>query len=154
MYKHILLPTDGSELAHKAVRQGLQLAKALNAKVTAVTVTPPWPVGEMGGGMMVAAPIEEYDRAVTNEAGRVLAAVSGLADEVGVACTTLHVPDRYPAEAIVEQADAGGCDLIVMASHGRRGLAKLMLGSQAARVLAYSTVPVLICKQHAKAPST
>jgi nucleotide-binding universal stress UspA family protein len=146
MYKHILLPTDGSELAHKAVRQGLELAKALNAKVTAVNVTGPWPVGEIGGGMVVAAPIEEYDSAVANEADRVLAEVGDLAAKVGVNCTTVHVPNQYPAEGIVEQVNARGCDLIVMASHGRRGIARLMLGSQATRVLAYSTVPVLICK--------
>jgi nucleotide-binding universal stress UspA family protein len=146
MYKHILLPTDGSELALKAVRQGLELAKALNAKATAITVSGPWPVGETGGGLVVAVPIAEYESAVAKEAGRVLAAVSDLAAEIGVACTTLHVPNQYPAEGIVEQANAGGCDLIVMASHGRRGIAKLILGSQATRVLAYSTVPVLICK--------
>ncbi len=146
MYKHILLPTDGSELANKAVRQGLELAKALDARVTAVIVTAPWPVGEMGGGMMVAAPIAEYDSTVAKEAGRVLAEVGELASKAGVACAAVHVPNQYPAEGIVEQVKASGCDLIVMASHGRRGLAKLMLGSQATRVLAYSTVPVLICK--------
>jgi nucleotide-binding universal stress UspA family protein len=146
MYKHILLPTDGSELAHKAVRQGLELAKALNAKATAVTVSGPWPVGEIGGGIVVAVPIAEYDSAVAKEAGRVLQAVSDLAAEIGVACTTAHVPNQYPAEGIVEQANARGCDLIVMASHGRRGLSKLLLGSQATRVLALSTVPVLVCR--------
>jgi nucleotide-binding universal stress UspA family protein len=146
MYKHILLPTDGSELAHKAVRQGLELAKALNAKVTVVTVSAPWPVGETGGGMVVAVPIAEYDSAVAKEASRVLLQAGNLAKEIGVECTTLHVPNQFPAEGIVEQANARGCDLIVMASHGRRGLAKFMLGSQATRVLAYSTVPVLICK--------
>jgi nucleotide-binding universal stress UspA family protein len=144
MYKHILLPTDGSELAHKAVRQGLELAKALNAKVTAVTVSGPWPVGEVGG--VVAVPIAEYDSAVAKDAKRVLQAVSDLAAEIGVACTTVHVPNQHPAEGIIEQANAMGCDLIVMASHGRRGIAKFLLGSQAARVLAYSAVPVLICK--------
>lgn len=146
MYKHILLPTDGSELAHKAVRQGLELAKALNAKATAINVSGPWPVGEIGGGMVVAVPIAEYDAAVAKEASRVLQQVSDLATQIGVECTTVHVPNQYPAEGIVEQANARGCDLIVMASHGRRGLAKFMLGSQATRVLAYSTVPVLICK--------
>jgi nucleotide-binding universal stress UspA family protein len=145
MYKHILLPTDGSELAQKAVRQGLVLAKLLNASVTAVTVTSPWPVGEVGG-MMVSSPIAQYDSAVAKEAGRVLAAVSDLAAELGVACTTVHVPNQYPAEGIIEQANAKGCDLIVMASHGRRGIAKFVLGSQATRVLAHSTIPVLICK--------
>jgi nucleotide-binding universal stress UspA family protein len=146
MYKHILLPTDGSELAHKAVRQGLELAKALGAEVTVVIVTEPWPVGEMGGGMMVAVPTSEFESVVAEQASRVLAEVSDLAAKAGVACTTLHVPNQYPAEGIVEQANARGCDLIVMASHGRRGLAKLLLGSQATRVLTYSTVPVLICK--------
>jgi nucleotide-binding universal stress UspA family protein len=146
MYKHILLPTDGSELAHKAVRQGLELAKALNAKATAVTVTEPWPVGGMEGGMMAPAPIAEYESGVAQEANRVLSAVSDLAAEIGVGCTTVHVPNQYPAEGIVEQANARGADLIVMASHGRRGLARLLLGSQATRVLAYSTIPVLICK--------
>jgi nucleotide-binding universal stress UspA family protein len=146
MYKHILLPTDGSELALKAVRQGLELAKVLNASVTAVIVTAPWPVGEMGGGMVVAVPIAEYDSAVAKEANRVLAQVSDLAAKIGVGCTPVHVPNQYPAEGIVEQANARGCDLIVMASHGRRGIARMMLGSQATRVLAYSTVPVLICK--------
>jgi nucleotide-binding universal stress UspA family protein len=146
MYKHILLPTDGSELAHKAVRQGLELAKALNAKVTAVTVSAPWPVGEMGGGLMAPAPIAEYDKAVAQEASRVLAAVSDLAAEAGIACAMVHVPNQHPAEGIVEQAAASGCDLIVMGSHGRRGLAKFFLGSQATRVLAYSKIPVLICK--------
>jgi nucleotide-binding universal stress UspA family protein len=146
MYKHILLATDGSELAHKAVQQGLELAKALNANVTAVMISAPWPVGEMGGGMMVPAPIVEYENAVASEASRVLGAVSDLAAKLGVACATVHVPNQYPAEGIVEQANATGCDLIVMASHGRRGFAKFVLGSQASRVLAYSTVPVLICK--------
>jgi nucleotide-binding universal stress UspA family protein len=146
MYKHILLPTDGSELAHKAVRQGLELAKALNAKVTAINVTGPWPVGEIGGGVVVAAPIDEYDSAVRKEASRVLAEVKDQADKLGVDCTTVHVPNQYPAEGIVEQVNVSGCDLIVMASHGRRGFARLLLGSQATRVLAYSTVPVLICK--------
>jgi nucleotide-binding universal stress UspA family protein len=100
----------------------------------------------MGGGMVVAVPVTEYDSIVTKQASRVLGEASDLAAKAGVPCTTLHVPNQYPAEGIVEQANARGCDLIVMASHGRRGLARLMLGSQATRVLSYSTVPVLICK--------
>jgi nucleotide-binding universal stress UspA family protein len=145
MYKHILIATDGSELAQKAVEQGLDLAKSLGAKVTAVIVTAPWPVAE-AGGVMVESPIKDYEAAVASEANRVLTPVRQLADKLGVACTAVHVPDQYPAEGIVEQATAKGCDLIVMASHGRRGLAKFVLGSQATRVLTYSTVPVLICK--------
>jgi nucleotide-binding universal stress UspA family protein len=95
---------------------------------------------------MVTSPLRDYERAVAQEAGRVLAPVRALADGLGVACTTVHVPDQHPAEGIVGHAAATACDLIVMASHGRRGLARIVLGSQASRVLAYSDVPVLICK--------
>jgi nucleotide-binding universal stress UspA family protein len=95
---------------------------------------------------MVSAPIKDYEKAVAQEANRVLAPVRDLAAKAGVDCITVHVADQYPAEGIVELASAKGCDLIVMASHGRRGIAKFVLGSQATRVLAYSTIPVLICK--------
>jgi nucleotide-binding universal stress UspA family protein len=145
MYKDILIATDGSDLAQKAVLQGLELAKRLDAAVTAVTVTAPWPVAE-AGGVMVASPIKEYETSVAKEAEKILDAVGQLAARVGVKCKTVHVPNQYPAEGIIEEAKAKGCDLIVMASHGRRGIARLVLGSQATRVLAYSTVPVLICK--------
>jgi len=145
MYEHILIATDGSELAHKAVQQGLELAKSLEASATAVIVTAPWPIAE-AGGVMAESPIKDYEAAVAREAGRVLAPVQELAGKLGVACQTVHVPDQYPAEGIIEQARAKGCDLVVMASHGRRGIAKFVLGSQATRVLALSTVPVLICK--------
>jgi nucleotide-binding universal stress UspA family protein len=97
-------------------------------------------------GVMLANPIEEYEEIVARDASRILATVAETAGKLGIACATLHVADRYPAEGIIELAKARNCDLIVMASHGRRGLAKLLLGSQATRVLTYSTVPVLICK--------
>jgi nucleotide-binding universal stress UspA family protein len=145
MYKHILIATDGSELAQKAVRQGLELANRLGAKVTALTVTEPWPVA-MADGMVISNPIDEYERAMAQEASRRLDRVSEPARELGVACERVHQADEYPAEGIVEQANAKGCDLIVMASHGRRGIAKLVLGSQATRVLTHSAIPVLICK--------
>jgi nucleotide-binding universal stress UspA family protein len=145
MYKHILIATDGSELAEKAVKQGLELAKRLGATVTAVTVTEPWPIA-VADGVMVANAIPEYEHAAAQEASRTLAALGEQARKLGVACATVHVADRYPAEGIIELAKARNCDLIVMASHGRRGLAKLLLGSQATRVLTYSTTPVLICK--------
>ena len=141
MYKHILIASDGSELAEKAVKQGLELAKRLGATVTAVTVTELWPIA-VADGVMVANAIPEYEQAAAQEASRTLAAVGEQARKLGVACATVHVADRYPAEGIIELAKARSCDLIVMASHGRRGL----LGSQATRVLTYSTIPVLICK--------
>jgi nucleotide-binding universal stress UspA family protein len=145
MYKHILIATDGSELTEKAVTQGLKLAKCLGATVTAVTVTDPWPAAEISG-VISASPIKEYESIVAQEASRRLAGVAERARTLGVACNTVHVADRYPAEGIVELARARNSDLIVMASHGRHGIAKLALGSQSTRVMADSTTPVLICK--------
>ena len=144
MYKHLLIATDGSEVAGKAVATGLQLAKALGAKVTAVTVTEAWAAMVPGEGAFVF-PVEEYERAAAQNAARVLADVAAQAQKLGVACETVHVTE-FPAEGIILTAKDKGCDLIVMASHGRRGLSRVLLGSQAVRVLTHSTVPVLICR--------
>ena len=145
MFKHILIATDGSELAQKAVEQGLELAKAIGAKATAVTVTEPW-IAVAPGEMAIAFPVEDYDRGVAENAARVLAQVSASSARHGVPCGTRHVKDQFPAEGILETAAAKGCDLIVMASHGRRGLTRLLLGSQANTVVTRSSVPVLICR--------
>jgi nucleotide-binding universal stress UspA family protein len=145
VFKHILIATDGSDLAQEAVQQGLELARHLKATVTAITVTAPWPVAGTGA-LMATIPFQEYQKVVTQHAEEILAPVRDHAGQLGVACDTVHASDEYPAEAIIEHAKAKSCDLIVMASHGRRGLAKILLGSQATRVLAYSQVPVLICK--------
>lgn len=145
MYKHILIATDGSDLALKAVDQGLALAKALNAKVTAITATEPW-TSVASGEMAMAFPIDEYEKGCAEGAARILGAVSQSADKAGVACQSVHVKDRSAAEGIIETAKSRGCDLIVMASHGRRGLSRLLLGSQANNVVTHSAVPVLICR--------
>lgn len=145
MYKHLLIATDGSELAQKAVDQGLELAKAIGAKATAVTVTEPW-IAVAPGEMAIAFPVEDYDRGVAENAARIIAGVDAAAKQHGVACGTLHVKDQFPAEGILETAAAHGCDLIVMASHGRRGISRLLLGSQANTVVTRSSVPVLICR--------
>jgi nucleotide-binding universal stress UspA family protein len=145
VYKRIPIATDGSDLAQEAVQQGLDLARHLKGAVTAITVTAPWPVGETGA-LMTTIPLQDYQNLIKQHAEEILAPVRDLAGKLGVACDTVHVSDKYPAEAMIEHAKAKGCDLIVMASHGRRGLAKILLGSQATRVLAYSPVPVLICK--------
>ena len=144
MYRHILIATDGSELARKAVAAGLALAKKLETKVTVVTATEPWSAMVIGEPALVF-PIEEYEKAAAENAARILAGASAAAKDTGVACETVHVSD-FPAEGIVATAKAKGCDLIVMASHGRRGLSKLLLGSQAMRVLTLSPVPVLVCR--------
>lgn len=145
MYNNILIATDGSELAEKAVKQGLALAKTLGAKATVVSVTEPWtaiaPI-EVG----VAFPVEAYEEGAADTAKRILAAVSREADAAGVTCSVRHVKDQMPAEGIIAAAEEIGADLIVMASHGRRGLRRFLLGSQANAVVARSHVPVLICR--------
>jgi nucleotide-binding universal stress UspA family protein len=145
MYKHILIASDGSELAGRAVEQGLTLAKTLGSNVTAVTVTEPW-TAAVSGEWAIAFPVEEYEKAAAANAQKILKQVSETAARIGVACETVHVQDQFPAEGIVEEAKARNCDLIVMGSHGRRGLAKFVLGSQATRVLTHSTTPMLICR--------
>lgn len=144
MYTHILIATDGSDLAAKAVTAGLELGKQLKAKITAVTAIEPW-TGMMTGEPTFSFPIEEYEKAGAENAAKILAKVSEAARAAGVACETVQVTD-FPAEGIIETAKSRGCDLIVMASHGRRGLARVLLGSQATRVLTQSTVPVLVCR--------
>jgi nucleotide-binding universal stress UspA family protein len=145
MFKHILIATDGSELAERAVALGVGLAKALNATVTAITVTEPW-TAFLAGEAAIAFPVDEYDRGAAADAARILAATSEIAKKQDVACVTAHIKDQFPAEGIVAACKSQGCDLIVMASHGRRGLAQLLLGSQATKVLTMSTAPVLICR--------
>lgn len=145
MYRHILIATDGSELATKAVEQGLALAKALKAKATAVTVTESW-ISLVSGDMAIAFPEEEYEQGCAENAAKIFGGVSDAAKRIGIECETLHVKDQFPAEGILDAAKAHSCDLIVMASHGRRGVARLLLGSQANKVVTHSTVPVLICR--------
>jgi nucleotide-binding universal stress UspA family protein len=146
MYKHILIATDGSEIARKAETAGLALAKTLGAKATAVTVTEAWEALSMAAQAERARsnPITKYEESVQAVANRVLSGVDEVAKAAGVSCQTVHVKDRHPADGIIEAARERGCDLIVMASHGRRGLSRMLLGSQAMKVVARSTVPVLI----------
>jgi nucleotide-binding universal stress UspA family protein len=141
MYKHILIATDGSELAGKAVAAGLALAKRLGAKVTAVTAIEPW---LSIASSDTAAAFMAYQEAAEHDAARILGQVR-VAQEHGVQCETITVTEAA-AEAIIETANSKQCDLIVMSSHGRRGLARVLLGSQAMRVLTLSFVPVLVCR--------
>jgi nucleotide-binding universal stress UspA family protein len=141
MYKHILTATDGSELAGKAVEAGLALGKRRGAKVTAVTAIEPWLLTSID----TEAAFMVYQKAAEHAAARILGQVRTVAQEHGVQCETVTVTDAA-AEAIIETANSKQCDLIVMSSHGRRGLARALLGSQAMRVLTLSSVPVLICR--------
>lgn len=148
MYKLILIPTDGSECARKGVDHGLSLAKSVGAKVTIVTVTEPFPMyaGAAAGAGWAAPPIDtsEFEASQAQAAERTLSEVKAAAERLGVDAETVHVPQAHPAEAILDIASSRQCSLIVMASHGRRGLRRLLLGSQTAEVLSRSSLPVLV----------
>jgi nucleotide-binding universal stress UspA family protein len=145
MFRHLLIATDGSELAERAVTQGLALAKVLGAKVTGVTVTEPL-ASLVAGDASIVLPLQDYERAAAANAARILSGVTTAAGASGVPCEVVHVKEHFPAEGIVETAKARGADLIVMASHGRRGLSKLLLGSETTKVLSQSSIPVLVCR--------
>ena len=146
MYKHILISTDGSEVAQKGIDHGLSLAKSVGAKVTVVTVTESFPI--YAGTEWMPGPTEMAAfAAIRKEAvATVLGDVKAAADRLGVDVETVHLPEVQPAEAIIATANERHCDLIVMASHGRRGLRRLLLGSQTSEVLVGSPIPVLVVR--------
>jgi nucleotide-binding universal stress UspA family protein len=145
MYKHILVPTDGTPLSRKAVRTAAQLASTMNAQVTAVHVMQPWdpPAGAEAAAFQLPRIAREYDRHVRDTAKKVL---DKAASDVEAPCETVAVFDSHPWEAIVKVAAERKCDVIVMASHGRRGIAGLLLGSETQKVLTHSKTPVLVCR--------
>ena len=148
MYANMLLSTDGSDVASKGVKHGIALAKALNAKLTVITVTEPLPVdygsGHAGGWIPSQEEFDRFDAGSKERAGKVLDEARDMAKQIGISAELLHVPNGHPASAIIETAKSRGCDLIVMGSHGRRGLRKLILGSQTSEVLVDGSVPVLV----------
>lgn len=149
MFKSLLIATDGSELGDKAVAAGVELAKAHGAKILVLTATDPVATGLGAGGYGTfdAGPIiAQLEDDYAAEAKKLLAAAKDKLAASGLAAETLHVPRHRPADAILEVAVERGIDTIVMGSHGRRGLGRLLLGSQASEVLARSSVPVLIVK--------
>jgi nucleotide-binding universal stress UspA family protein len=149
MFTHILIATDGSELGGKGVEAGVNLAKQLGARVTVVTVTEMWDSANIAASAMWMAdarPIQEYENAAAEGARRILDAAGAVAKTAGVETDLLHVKDRHPADGIIQAATDAGADLIVMASHGRRGLGRLILGSQTSEVLVHSKVPVLVAR--------
>ena len=148
MYKHILVPTDGSKLSAKAARAAATLAKALGAKVTGVYVIAPYSALVYGEAVAYAPPMtaQRYKELTGKEARKALAAVEIEAQAEGVPCTTLTITNEHPWKGIVRVAQARKCDAIVMASHGRRGLSGLLLGSETNKVLTHSRIPVIVCR--------
>jgi nucleotide-binding universal stress UspA family protein len=143
MYRHILLPTDGSPLSSAAVEKGLAFAKAVGARVTVLSVLQPFHVFTFDSNQLESTRTE-YEREAPQQVERYLAEAASKANMLNVPCDTLQVWDEHPYRAIIDAAVAKGCDLIAMASHGRRGLAAVVLGSEALRVLTHSRLPVLV----------
>lgn len=149
MYKHILIATDGSELAQKGLDQGLQLAKQLGSKVTILTVTEPFPMmATASSAGWIASPkdIEIYDDNQKRLAQDVLKHAGEQAAKIGVVAEQKHIDERWPAEAIIDYSQHADVDLIVMTSHGRRGIGRLLLGSQTNEVLTHTTITILIVR--------
>jgi nucleotide-binding universal stress UspA family protein len=145
MYKNILIPTDGSDLSAKAVKHGIALSKAIAAKVTALTVSTPFHIFALDPEM-----IEDtqatYKKRSAKKAAEILGVVASAAKAANVACDTVQVEHEHPYEAIIDTARSKRCDLILMASHGRRGVSAVVLGSETVKVLTHSKIPVLVCR--------
>lgn len=143
MFKHILIPTDGSDLSRKAVLYGVQLAKNAGARVTAISVMEPYRLASMEA-TLIDETAEEHAAEAARQADVALEQVKMAADAASVPVETLRETSDAPYRAIIDCALANACDLIVMASHGRRGVAALLLGSETNKVLTNSTIPVLV----------
>ena len=142
MYRHILIPTDGSQLAEHGMAQGLALAKFLGAKVSVIFVVEPF--SEMTGRVLEAA--ARYAELHKEEATSALDRAANAAKQAGVSCETIQVENAQPHQGIIAAAEDKGCDLIVMSSHGRSGLSLLLIGSVTNKVLTYAKTPVLVCQ--------
>lgn len=146
MYRNICIPTDGSPLSNLAVERGLALAKALGARATVLSVIQPFHAIAYSPEL-IADSREAYDRHAEQHAAQYLLEAEAKAKALGVACETVAAKDEHPYAAIISAAEAKGCDLIAMASHGRRGVTALVLGSETLKVLTHSTIPVLVFRQ-------
>lgn len=143
MYTNILIPTDGSELSGKAVQHGIALAQRIGARVTALTVLQPFHTFTTDTQMIEDTPAQ-YKTRMQQHAEKILGAVAHAATAAGVSCELILVEREYPYQAIIDTAAAKACDLIVMASHGRRGITAIVLGSETGKVLTHSKTPVLV----------
>src|SRR6478672_2159723 len=143
MFKHILIATDGSDFAQKAVAQGLELARQLNAKVSVLTVTKPWWTEVVGFWIPSSPVIRAYETSTAEGVAKMASLVGDVAREKEINCSVLHIKEGHPVDGIIEGAKKSGCDLIVVGSHGRRGVERILLGSVAAAVVAESGIPVL-----------
>ncbi len=143
MYKHILLPVDGSEFGMGSVPYAIKFAKAIGARITALNVTTPYESITIDA-FATHLPGEEYRERITANATAILQKVKSAGEAAGIPIAAYHVPNIHPWDAIIQTAKEQGCDLILMASHGRRGIAGVLLGSETKKVLTHTTIPVLV----------
>lgn len=149
MFKHILLPTDGSKLSDNAVRQAIEVAKAFRARITAVHVVGSYQgvLPEEGSALSeIPAITKHFKEEEAARARKILSSVKETVQMAGVNCDVIVATGDVPYEMIIDQATRFNCDLIVMASHGRRGLEGILLGSETQKVLTHSKIPVLVCR--------
>jgi nucleotide-binding universal stress UspA family protein len=144
MFKHILMPTDGSAHSEGAVLRGIELAKLCGAKVTGIHVMPDYRLMIATEGLVSPGVEENLDEQAREQANKFLAFVQRAADEAGVKCDTLIARGQHPYDAIVDTANERGCDLIVMTARYRKGLARLIMGNEASRVLHRTSIPILM----------
>ena len=144
MFKRILFPTDGSDITTKAMQTALSLARLSGAEIKTLAVKEPFPYSAVSE--MQPVPPQEFFDAQERVAAARVKAVTAAAEAAGVPCQGHTVEALHPWEAILDHAKAQGCDLIVMASHGRRGMSALLLGSETQKVLTHSTLPVLVVR--------
>ncbi|MEC5386223.1 universal stress protein [Uliginosibacterium sp. H3] len=148
MYKHILVPVDGSELSSHAATSAVAFARSISARITFLHVQPDYPRPIVGEGTLIAPENrEDFLRGTQEVADAILHKVSALAEGAGVAASTRTEVNDIPWEVITRTAVAEQCDLIFMASHGRRGLAGLLIGSETHKVLTHTTTPVLVYRE-------
>lgn len=143
MFKHLLIPTDGSDLSNMAIAQGVKFAKEINAKVTGITVTLPFHFFALEATMLVDS-MDLYAADTKAMAARNLKVLKDSAQAAGVECATVHSISEHPYEEIVKTAHEAGCDVIFMASHGRRGIQALIMGGETHKVLTHTKIPVLV----------
>lgn len=143
MFKHILIPIDGTELSVAALDKSLTLARETGAKVTVLMTIEPAPIVMMAM-VQLTEQQNRYHQHAKEQAARHLGEAAAKAKAAGVPCDTVQVDHDHPYQAIIETAASKGCDLIAMASHGRRGISALVLGSETTKVLTHSTTPVLV----------
>ena len=145
MFKHDLVPSDGSEFSQSTVRRAVSFAKEAGARITAYYAKPEFPVTYYGEGVLIDTTTPEQFAVLAEEqAQKILSYVESLCQEAGVSFTKLTSTTDIPYEGIIEAAETNGCDLIFMSSHGRRGLSGLILGSETNKVLTHTKIPVLV----------